>query len=65
MTRRTKEQILEDEQFTCSNKKCKKIVEEIYVFTSYHTQAKIEGIDSVPLCEECFLKKESEFKTFL
>lgn len=62
MGRRTKAEILEDEEFTCSNKKCKKKVEEIYVFTSYHQLAKIEGLDNISFCKECFKKKEAEIE---
>ena len=55
MGRRTKEQMLEDYQFTCSNRKCKKKVEEIWSFTPYGNEArKNEALLDKSYCEGCF-----------
>lgn len=60
MGRRTKAEILEDEEFTCSNKKCNKKIEEAYLFTHYNQLAKLKELDNISFCKECFLKKEME-----
>tara|TARA_R100000951_G_scaffold116766_1_gene130564 strand:+ start:5832 stop:6020 length:189 start_codon:yes stop_codon:yes gene_type:complete len=61
MARRTKDQIEADEEMTCSNKKCKKISEEVYSYSLYHGLAKLDGITDLPFCEKCFNKKEEEY----
>ena len=60
MGRRTKEEILEDEEFTCKNGRCKKKLEIAYSFSLYHQQAKADGIDGLEFCEECFRELEGK-----
>lgn len=61
MTRRTNEQIELDEDFTCSNRKCKAKLEGSFWYTAYHRLAVKDGISDKPFCEKCFYEKESKY----
>ena len=51
----------EKKEFTCSNKKCKKEVEEVFFFTPYGNAArKEESLKGTSYCESCFLQKDEE-----
>ena len=62
MGRRTKEQIAEDEEMTCSKRGCNEIQEEIFMFTSYHRAAVLEDIDGIPFCEKHFRELEAKLE---
>lgn len=62
MGRRTKQQILEDEEMTCSKRGCNKVQEEIHMFTSYCKEAVIEDVHDLPFCKKHFKEIESKLE---
>ena len=56
--RRTKAQIEEDEQMTCSKRGCNDVHEESFMFSSYHKTAIIEDLEELPFCEKHFRELE-------
>ena len=62
MSRRTKEQIQSDNEFTCSKRGCKKLCEEVYIFTHYHHKASDKNLEDQAFCEDCFKEYEEQFK---
>jgi hypothetical protein len=62
MGRRTKDEIEQDEQFTCSKKGCKGVHEDIFKFTSYHKKAVEQDLYELPFCEEHFKEIENQLE---
>ena len=60
MARRTKEQIAEELEMTCSKRGCNGVHEEVFSFSSYHRAAVAEDIEDMPFCEKHFLELESK-----
>jgi hypothetical protein len=60
MARRTKAQIEEDEQMTCSKRGCNKVQEEIFMFSSYHKAAVLEDVHELLFCEKHFKELEDK-----
>lgn len=62
MARRTKAQIEEDEQMTCSKRGCNGVHEEIFSFSFYHRAAVAEDIENLPFCEKHFRELEKKLE---